>query len=92
MAPQPYSHWHSVLIETYWNVKVFITGKTIFKKYVLIETYWNVKMPGLRDMRENSGSINRNILECKDALTTRNQKRIEVLIETYWNVKDCTAE
>ena len=32
-----------VLIETYWNVKVFITGKRIFEKNVLIETYWNVK-------------------------------------------------
>ena len=31
-----------VLIETYWNVNVFIASEAVFKKYVLIETYWNV--------------------------------------------------
>ena len=33
----------TVLIETYWNVKVYI-GNMLLQIYeVLIETYWNVK-------------------------------------------------
>ena len=32
-------------------------------------------------------SINRNILECKDATNTDGRVQKNVLIETYWNVK-----
>ena len=55
-----------VLIETYWNVKFSNRSYVIPFITVLIETYWNVKLPGRRDIRENSGCINRNILECKE--------------------------
>ena len=33
----------SVLIETYWNVKVLILSLALAALVVLIETYWNVK-------------------------------------------------
>ena len=55
-----------VLIETYWNVKVFITRKRIFQKDVLIETYWNVKMTKPCSVKDLVKRINRNILECKE--------------------------
>ena len=42
---------------------------------VLIETYWNVKNLADHCCRLPS-RINRNILECKDALSTRNEERI----------------
>ncbi len=75
-----------VLIETYWNVKILITGKAILKEHVLIETYWNVKI--LANIGEQPiYSINRNILECKAMSLTSNTDNSFVLIETYWNVK-----
>ena len=54
----------SVLIETYWNVKCSRYAMSGSSAPVLIETYWNVK--DLRGHTKNDpGSINRNILECK---------------------------
>ena len=32
----------AVLIETLWNVKIYVHGKKIDEKTVLIETLWNV--------------------------------------------------
>ena len=42
------------------------------EKIVLIETYWNVKHDVVDAMQKTRQCINRNILECKDALATRN--------------------
>ena len=79
----------SVLIETYWNVKIFVSTETIFEENVLIETYWNVKPVPDRECARSSESINRNILECKEGETDNSVVPALVLIETYWNVKLC---
>ena len=40
----------------------------------------------------NSTSINRNIVECKDANSADGKTDFSVLIETLWNVKRGTKE
>ena len=55
-----------VLIETLWNVK---TEKDISRETgegVLIETLWNVKRQAVISNPLIKGSINRNIVECKE--------------------------
>ena len=54
---------------------------------VLIETYWNVKNFDAEIFEQCTGSINRNILECKVKGGTPAELGRKVLIETYWNVK-----
>ena len=54
----------SVLIETYWNVKLYGSAMYFKSPFVLIETYWNVKT-GTEPERLMDTGINRNILECK---------------------------
>ena len=55
----------TVLIETYWNVKLAVAPLPVCAPEVLIETYWNVKIR-LRSDPPDPRCINRNILECKD--------------------------
>ena len=57
-----------VLIETYWNVKICTYLLLHLPLQVLIETYWNVKQDTGLSYFQRSGSINRNILECKASL------------------------
>ena len=54
---------------------------------VLIETYWNVKIPGLRDIRENSGVLIETYWNVKLVYNKLLLCKPQVLIETYWNVK-----
>ena len=56
------------------------------KKTVLIETSWNVKNYQL-SFRNRLASINRNIVECKEAYGLAKGIQRIVLIETSWNVK-----
>ena len=73
------------MVDKIWyNMEELIGGS---EERVLIETQWNVKKNETHNREETVGSINRNIVECKDTLTTRNKKSIKVLIETQWNVK-----
>ena len=39
------TYYFFVLIETYWNVKLYDKVKNRSSMVVLIETYWNVKDP-----------------------------------------------
>ena len=39
------SYYYCVLIETYWNVKIYTREIYYDNDGVLIETYWNVKVP-----------------------------------------------
>ena len=55
----------SVLIETYWNVKINAYNLIWNEWFVLIETYWNVKLSLRRWLEKKCACINRNILECK---------------------------
>ena len=55
----------NVLIETLWNVKYGLQGRTDYKWYVLIETLWNVKVLPGATTEQAQQSINRNIVECK---------------------------
>ena len=55
----------TVLIETYWNVKVLTRNRDVVSGKVLIETYWNVKSFNCSTNSGNKLRINRNILECK---------------------------
>ena len=57
------------------------------KKTVLIETSWNVKNYQL-SFRNRLASINRNIVECKEAYGLAKGIQRIVLIETSWNVKN----
>ena len=60
----------TVLISTYWNVKDFITSKSVDFKAVLISTYWNVKFTlGAGDANHDAG-FNLNLLECKIIMNT----------------------
>ena len=59
------------------------------KKTVLIETSWNVKNYQL-SFRNRLASINRNIVECKEAYGLAKGIQRIVLIETSWNVKTNT--
>ena len=83
---QRYSQ-NSVLIETYWNVKVEKWNDYLKCWCVLIETYWNVKRSPAAEPASDP-SINRNILECKAAIGGNSSVIHSVLIETYWNVKN----
>ena len=56
------------------------------KKTVLIETSWNVKNYQL-SFRNRLASINRNIVEWKEAYGLAKGIQRIVLIETSWNVK-----
>ena len=76
-----------VLIETYWNVKIFGVLPSLPAARVLIETYWNVKDCYGRIETGRGTRINRNILECKDLIDDQVDMPGSVLIETYWNVK-----
>ena len=76
-----------VLIETYWNVKIFSDIDARKSTDVLIETYWNVKECMRSDFRLCKFRINRNILECKVFFGQPFFYPVNVLIETYWNVK-----
>ena len=60
------------------------------KKTVLIETSWNVKNYQL-SFRNRLASINRNIVECKEAYGLAKGIQRIVLIETSWNVKRYVA-
>ena len=53
-----------VLIETYWNVNIYVSLILLDPSRVLIETYWNVNTDNLYSSRVVV-RINRNILECK---------------------------
>ena len=64
MALIAYVRTETVLIETYWNVKLHKIHTESAGPYVLIETYWNVKVSYVLVTVEIS-CINRNILECK---------------------------
>ena len=44
---------HGVLIETYWNVKIFNGSLNAEGDKVLIETYWNVKVHTGRSVRSS---------------------------------------
>ena len=62
-------------------------NKLVKKASVLIETLWNVKNIEI-SAYPAPFSINRNIMECKDAKFCTGQDRCpKVLIETLWNVK-----
>ena len=76
-----------VLIETSWNVKVYVVRYAPAHELVLIETSWNVKM-GESINPDGTICINRNIVECK-ALQICDVPGVPVivLIETSWNVK-----
>ena len=76
-----------VLIETYWNVKIILSGMSGSVMKVLIETYWNVKKIWSATLEVTASGINRNILECKGLSTRATSRQDRVLIETYWNVK-----
>ena len=54
-----------VLIETSWNVKVYISDTTHETLPVLIETSWNVKLGSPQSPLNLQDCINRNIVECK---------------------------
>ena len=55
----------AVLIETLWNVKVYLLFQMEIKCRVLIETLWNVKIWKQAHDIGLSNRINRNIVECK---------------------------
>ena len=57
-----------VLIETSWNVKDFWQTIRISLQPVLIETSWNVKELVNQIRHTQEDRINRNIVECKDAI------------------------
>ena len=63
------------MVDKIWyNMEELIGGS---EERVLIETYWNVKIENNKMIMRAMSRINRNILECKDALTTRDQKCIK---------------
>ncbi len=60
--------------------------KIIHYQFVLIETLWNVKLYH-SSLFTCFTSINRNIMECKEAQAYDMSTALTVLIETLWNVK-----
>ena len=53
------------LIETYWNVNLYKSGKWELLNHDLIETYWNVNSNPAAAAVSSKLRFNRNILECK---------------------------
>ena len=81
------SYFLIVLIETYWNVKLFFE---IYQQGVLSCINRNIlECKGVCGVVKIVWitSINRNILECKDSTGWAVCQLPFVLIETYWNVK-----
>ena len=76
-----------VLIETYWNVKILITGKAILKEHVLIETYWNVKVLLHSQTYRHLLVLIETYWNVKIEDGDVRMVSLNVLIETYWNVK-----
>ncbi len=54
-----------ILIETYWNVNLFMQVSGFLTPFILIETYWNVNAFLKTAAAFLLAHINRDILECK---------------------------
>ena len=77
----------SVLIETLWNVKYYITLGISNRLKGINRNIVECKETS-QDRRCKKGNcINRNIVECKDGMPTALNIYNLVLIETLWNVK-----
>ena len=80
-----------VLIETYWNVKIFAMRSPVAAAYVLIETYWNVKSGVLSISRLPVNVLIETYWNVKAQKNLIFLSVLVVLIETYWNVKTNTG-
>ena len=79
----------SVLIETYWSVKLHpLHGSGACRK-VLIETYWNVKDISLGGVIRPAWVLIETYWNVKKFAQMGLSASDMVLIETYWNVKGC---
>ena len=54
----------------------------------IIETYWNVNTVNSVKREDGVSGNNRNILECKCALSSWTFCIASEIIETYWNVNE----
>ena len=77
----------SVLIETYWNVKVEYNKMIMRTMRCINRNILECKGSSLSTRTTSRQSINRNILECKEMTSQKLNISRSVLIETYWNVK-----
>ena len=67
-----------IKIETYWNVNLNENTKQMTELIIKIETYWNVNFCECDLFIFHSSYLNRDILECKFLLQSRQHRLLRI--------------
>ena len=68
----------SIKIETYWNVNICADNASKKSNGIKIETYWNVNFCECDLFIFHSSYLNRDILECKFLLQSRQHRLLRI--------------
>ena len=73
-----FSRRYTIKIETYWNVNICADNASKKSNGIKIETYWNVNFCECDLFIFHSSYLNRDILECKFLLQSRQHRLLRI--------------